>query len=136
MVHLHRFIRIFFGESQRHPNAVERHPTSVSILLISFQHVSCMSSKIFRESAIATVEYMTRCKIMLTNGNRGQSESFKKKKKISWFGNYCHVKSPVHTRIIQPQIMGLFFNFETKNCDLSEYMIMIQHAMRKLGEFI
>ena len=79
------------------------------------------------------MEYLTLSKIMLIEGNRVKSESFDRKTLTPHHGIFGHVKSYVRTRLIDPQIMIMFFNFDTKLCDFSDYVKLLNIAINKIG---
>ena len=79
------------------------------------------------------MEYLTLSKIMLKDGNRIKTEAFNRKIKTEHHGVFCSVRSYVRTRLIDPQIMIMFYDFKTKKCDFADYIELIDIAIVKIG---
>ena len=70
---------------------------------------------------------------MLKDGNRRKLDLFKNKKMTEGHGPFGYVKSNVRTRMIDPQIMIMFFTFNTRKCDFGDYIELLDNAKIKIG---
>ena len=83
------------------------------------------------------MEYMTGRKIVHKKMNRLKETDWKNRMNtaIQHAGCWVSVKTKKRNRLITPQVLVEFFNFDYRGCNFQRFTAKIDDALKKIGSF-